>query len=298
MISPSLSEKINAAQGVSLTLKDESYPILEIQNSKASASIALHGAHLLHFTPTGQQAVVFTSDSAIYKDGKAIRGGIPICWPYFNAHPTQKDFPAHGIARNRFWELLSIKSEADSHTVILEMPIHEEDLNIIGGPCKLTATFEITDTLKISLTTTNTGTTDLTIGGALHPYFQIGSISDTSISGLDTVSNLDTLTDKTSIQNGPIEIDQEYDRIFIPSKETATIHDKSNNRDIIVSKANSCATTIWNPWIEKSNSMSDLGNDDYLNFLCIEAINWREDLQTIAPGNSHSLIQEISTEIG
>ena len=243
MISPSLSEKINAAQGVSLTLKDESYPILEIQNSKASASIALHGAHLLHFTPTEQQAVIFTSGSAIYKEGKAIRGGIPICWPYFNAHPTQKDFPSHGIARNRFWELLSIRSTADSHTLIFEMPIHEEDFSIIGGPCKLTATFEITDTLKISLTTTNTGTTDLIIGGALHTYFQIGSISDTSISGLDTVSNLDTLTDKTSIQNGLIEIDQEYDRIFIPSKETSTclLYTSPSPRDLSTSRMPSSA---------------------------------------------------------
>ena len=297
MVSPSLLNKINTAQGVSLTLKDESYPILELQNSKASASIALHGAHLLQFTPVGQQPVIFTSDSAVYKEGKAIRGGIPICWPYFNTHPTQKNFPSHGIARNRFWELASIQSTADKHTLVFEMPIHSEDLNIIGGPCKLTVTFEITDTLEISLTTINTGTSDLIIGGALHTYFTVGSIANTSISGLDGVSNLDTLTRSSTIQNGAIEIKHEYDRIFIPSREAASIHDTSNKREIIVTKENSCATTIWNPWIEKSSTMADLGNDDYLSFLCIEAINWREDLQTISPGDSHSLVQKISTKV-
>jgi len=296
MVSPSSLDKINAAQGVSLTQKNGSYPILEIQNAKALASIALHGAHLLDFTPIDQPAVIFTSDSAIYKEGKAIRGGVPICWPYFNAHPTQEDFPAHGIARNRFWELLSIASEDDCHTLVFEMPIHDEDLSIIGGPCRLTATFEITDTLQISLSTKNTGTADLVIGGALHTYFKIGSISDTSVSGLNAVSNLDTLTGHTAIQNGSIVIDQEYDRIFIPSREATTIHDTSNNREIIVTKENSCATTVWNPWIEKSSTMADLGNDDYLSFLCIEAINWREDLQCISPGNSHSLVQKISTK--
>ena len=296
MVSPLSLDKISAAQGVSLTLKNDSYPILEIQNSKASASIALHGAHLLEYTPIEQKAVIFTSDSAIYEEGKAIRGGIPICWPYFNAHPSQVDFPAHGIARNRFWELLSIVSEDDYHTLVFEMPIHDKDLRIIGGPCKLLVTFEITDTLKISLSTTNTGNADLIIGGALHSYFKIGAISDTSISGLNAVSNLDTLTDNTATQNGSIVIDHEYDRIFIPSREAVTIHDRFNNREIIITKENSCATTVWNPWIEKSSTMADLGNDDYLSFVCIEAINWREDLQCISPGNSHSLVQNIYTK--
>ena len=176
------------------------------------------------------------------------------------------------------------------------MPIHEEDIKIIGGPCRLTVTFEITDTLTVSLTTTNTGTEDLVVGGALHSYFQIGSIDLTSVSGLDAVSHLDTLTHESSVNCGAINIDQEYDRVFIPSGHTATIHDVCNNRNIIVAKENSEATTIWNPWIEKSAGMADLGNDDYRNFLCIEAINWREDLRTIASGQSHTLIQKIDSQ--
>lgn len=290
----SLCEKINGSTGVSLTGLEEDYPIIEVQSATATASIALHGAHLISYTPTGQKAVIFTSESAVYKEGKAIRGGIPICWPYFNAHPTEADFPAHGIARNRFWELLSIESSGDGHTLIFEMPIDEKDHNLIGGRCKLTVSFEIADTLKISLTSTNTGSCDLSVGGALHSYFQIGSITTSPVSGLDSVSHLDTLTDETSMHDGLIKIAREYDRVFLPSAHAVTIHDQSNHREIIVTKENSHATTVWNPWIDKSAAMADLGNEDYLSFLCVEAINWKEDLRSIAPGESHSLIQQVS----
>ncbi len=297
MIPAALSQTIDDTHGASLIQKGEDYPIIQISNSKASASIALHGAHLIDFTPLDQQAVIFTSESAVYRQGKAIRGGIPICWPYFNAHPSEADFPSHGIARNRFWQLLSIDAQADSHTLTFEMPIHEEDLKIIGGPCKLIATFVISDSLSVSLTTTNTGPEDLIIGGALHSYFHIGSIDQATLSGLNEVSYLDTLNDQTSIQHGSLSFSQEFDRVFIPSAHPTTIHDPNLKRKLFVTKENSLATTVWNPWIDKSEGMADLGNDDYQRFLCIEAINWREDLRTIPPGESHSLVQHIHYQL-
>jgi len=269
----SLTTTLENQPGVTYSEVTDGYPVIHIKNNAASASIALHGAHLIDFKPNGEKPVIFTSESAIYREGKAIRGGIPICWPYFNAHPTHSNFPSHGIARNRFWNLVSIEAEQHCHSLTFEMPISEEDQLLIGGPCNLIMVFDIAESLTISLTTTNTGTENLTIGGALHTYFNIGEIGSTSISGLDGVSHLNTLTDETSTHYGD---------------------DTSQSRTINIDKENSLATTIWNPWIEKSSGMSDLGNQDYKKFVCIEAINWKDDLRTLAPKQSHSLVQKIS----
>jgi len=129
----SLTTTLENQPGVTYSEVTDGYPVIHIKNNAASASIALHGAHLIDFKPNGEKPVIFTSESAIYREGKAIRGGIPICWPYFNAHPTHSNFPSHGIARNRFWNLVSIEAEQHCHSLTFEMPISEEDQLLIGG---------------------------------------------------------------------------------------------------------------------------------------------------------------------
>jgi len=288
-----LISHVNTSKQVTLGFLSENYPVLEIKNLSASATIALHGAHLTNYTPSGEKPVIFTSDHAVYKEGKAIRGGIPICWPYFNAHPSNTNAPSHGFARNRFWELTSIIDSDDSTTLTFNLPMTTDDFSLVGGTCELSLIIIIGTSLTISLNTKNTDSKDLTVGGALHSYFNVESITNTSISGLDGVEHLDTIVNQTTINESDIVFTQEYDRIFIPSDHLVTVNDLGHKRKLLISKENSNATTIWNPWIQKSASMADLGNEDYKTFLCVEAINWREDLRTITPGESHSLTQKI-----
>jgi glucose-6-phosphate 1-epimerase len=262
-----------------------SYPIIHLANSHGTAAVALHGAHVISYIPTRQAPVIFTSKKAIFKEGKAIRGGIPICWPWFNAHPSDKTLPSHGYARNQFWKV--IDSEHDSKLTSITLELVKNELQVI-------ATITLGESLIISLTTTNLSDKKQTIGGALHSYFNVSNIEKISISGLEDVTYIDTLTETEEIQKGDIFICEETDRIYLNSSHTVSIYDPTWNRSIFIDKIGSQSTVIWNPWIDKSKSMADLGDDEYRNFVCVETANARTDVYQLAPNASHTLSTQIT----
>ena len=291
---PYLQAIVENCPSVSLRNYESDYPFLEVVNHSASATIALHGAHLTSFTPKGAAPVIFTSDKAIFKEGKAIRGGIPICWPWFSGHPDNPSLPAHGIARNRFWTLISI-SESDNSTIIeLTLPLSEDDHIMIGGKVTLMARITIASSLSIELTTSNESSNNIHIGGALHSYFFISDISSIKVEGLNNTTQYNSLTAETSINPNVLTFDSEFDSVFLKTSATTIIEDLKLNRSIVIEKSNSEATCVWNPWIDKSAGMTDLEPNDYYSFICIEALNWRDDLRQLKPGESHTLSQHIS----
>jgi len=262
------------------------FPIIEVSNENATARIALHGAHILSYTPQRQQPVIFTSKQAIYRAGKAIRGGIPICWPWFSAHPTDPSQPSHGYARISYWKLTHSESNNDLSTLRFSLThesLHAELQISIGA------------SLKVALTTTNTGTSEVTIGGALHSYFLVSDIGNIAISGLDQIHYSDTLTNTEEIQSGEIRISEEIDRVYHDTTETVTLYDAQWNRSIVVEKSGSHSTVIWNPWKENAHSMADLGDDEYRKFVCIEAANAHADTYPLSPGSSHTLSTTITS---
>ncbi len=277
-----------------LTIRELSpgYPIIDIRNAHATAQIALHGAHVTSFHPKGQKPVIFTSAEAIYKEGKAIRGGIPICWPWFNAHPTDSSMPSHGFARNRFWEIVSTASESAYTEIVLRLPL--EGVSIWPHQTETTATLRVGKELSLSLTTTNSGEEPCTIGGALHTYFNISNIDEVTVSGLTATPYLDTVVNEQSTQNGSIRFQGELDRVYQNTSSDTVIHDPLWRRDILVRKSGSQSTVVWNPWSEKSAGMADLGNHEYKGFLCIEAANALDDIYTLEPEQSHTLATTIS----
>ncbi|MFT5633933.1 MAG: glucose-6-phosphate 1-epimerase [Rubritalea sp.] len=263
-----------------------SYPIIHLSNNHGTAAVALHGAHVISYTPAHQKPVIFTSQQAIYREGKAIRGGIPICWPWFNAHPSDQSLPSHGHARNQFWQVIGSKHTQDLTSVTLE---------INHNKLKASVTVSLGASLEISLTTTNISEKTQTIGGALHSYLSISDIEKISIAGLEDTYYVDTLTETEELQEGEISIHEEVDRIYINTSNTVSIYDPEWNRTIFVDKNGSQSTVIWNPWIEKSNNMADLGDDEYREFVCIEAANARDDVYNLEPGVSHTLSTTITS---
>lgn len=262
------------------------YPTIQLSNSHGTATLALHGAHVIDYTPKNQEPVLFTSKQAVFKEGKAIRGGIPICWPWFNAHPSDSSLPSHGYARTQFWNISSSEHTADHTSITLTLETETLQAQV---------TITLSESLEISLKTTNTSNQTQTIGGALHSYFRISDILNTTITGLDNTHFIDTLTDTPESQSGDISITEETDRIYENTSATVSIFDSKLNRNIIIDKTGSKSTVVWNPWIEKSASMGDLGNEEYKEFICIEAANAREDVHQIAPRDSHTLSTKITS---
>lgn len=288
------SEKIHAlistSKTVSINEDTPNYPILEINHPHATAKVALHGAHLYEWVPNGEQAVIYNSPDSVYKEGKAIRGGVPICWPWFNAHPTDSSLPGHGLARNRFWELDEISESSEATVLTLLLSSNPKTQNIWPYEFKVTTTISIGKEADIQLKTYNTGTKPFTIGGALHTYLSVGDISAVKISGLDGIDYIDTVGSETlRTQSGNIIIDQEVDRIYTNTSHDIALEDNTLGREISVSRNGSQSAVIWNPWIEKAKSLGDLPNSAYRDFLCIEAANARGDVYELAPNEEHTL---------
>lgn len=261
------------------------YPAIRVTHPQATATIALHGAHVIDYTPAGHEPVIFTSKDAVYKAGKAIRGGIPVCWPWFNAHPTDSSLPSHGFARINFWRLYSTAATDQGVTLIFEYRHGSLDASLIVA---------IGSSLTVALHTKNISDRDEVVGGALHSYFNIGDIHNVSLSGLDKVDYIDTLVNTNETQEGEITFDGELDRIYTNTKDDVIINDPVMKRDIIVQKTGSTSTVVWNPWIDKSAGMGDLDNEEYKTFLCVEAANAREDVYTLAPQEQHTLSTTIT----
>jgi D-hexose-6-phosphate mutarotase len=262
------------------------YPVIHLANSHGEASVALHGAHVISYIPVQQQPVIFTSEKAFYQEGKAIRGGIPICWPWFSNHPDNSDLPSHGYARNQFWKVVDSDHSSKLTSVTFELT-HDQ--------LHASVTITLGENLSISLTTTNLSDETQTVGGALHSYFSISDIEKISISGLEDTHYIDTLTETDEIQEGDISIYEETDRIYVNTNATVSIYDPEWNRTIFIDKTGSESTVVWNPWIEKSNRMVDLGDEEYRNFVCVETANARSDVYDLAPKSSHTLSTQITS---
>lgn len=267
------------------------YPVAVIRNAQAEARIALHGAHVLHFQPAGEAPLLWLSETAVFREGKAIRGGIPICWPWFGPDPSGQNRPAHGFARDRFWTLDQVQHEPQSGTQLqFSLPASEVIRALWPHPFKLSLAVSVGRRLELRLRMQNLGDTTMRCSGALHSYFSVTDIANTRVSGLDGRPYLDQLDGHArKLQKGEITIAREVDRIYVDTPDTVTIDDAGHQRQIEISKRGSLSTVVWNPWIEKSAGMNDFPPEGHRQMLCVETSNAAHDEIWLAPGQAHEL---------
>jgi len=274
---------------ISFSTLADGFIVADVQNKHCTASIALQGAHLLSWTPAGEEAVIWMSEDAKFTTGKSIRGGIPVCWPWFGAHGSEASFPAHGFARTSIWEITGSRTLDDGRN---RLSFRLQGGNQLMWPYSTTCDLHFTlgTTLETEITTINNSEESIIIGQALHTYFAIGDIHKTSVHGLDGRRYLDKPDGfKAKQQIGPITFNGEVDRVYLQTADECLIEDEELNRIISIEKTGSASTIVWNPWEERAAEMGDLGDDGYKNMLCVESANAAEDVVSIAAGGTHSL---------
>lgn len=274
--------------------EENGLPCIEIDNKFASATIYLHGAHVASFTPKGEEDLLWMSECSYFEDKKPIRGGIPVCWPWFGSHPSDDDKPSHGFARLARWDVHEVEPLSDGRTkIVLELNSDEESLSMWNYNFNLQSTIIIGSTLEVELKTTNCDNKAFEITSALHSYFDVGNVADIAITGLENIDFVDSLDDdKIKNETSEIKFDKEIDRVYLNIKERTLI--TSSKRTITVSKEGSSTTVVWNPWIDKAKRMADFGDDEYKTMVCVETTNALDDKITIQPSKSHSLKAIIS----
>ncbi len=264
---------------------------LELLFNGAEAHIYLHGAHVLHYQPAGQRPVLWQSEKSLFEPGKPIRGGIPVCWPWFGPHPNDPEQPAHGFVRLTEWELVSTSATAEATIVTLQFP----DASCPQG-ISLQLTVELSDRLSVSLATTNNSKTDFKFSEALHSYFSIQDIHRVIVSGLEGQQYIDKLSTISSPQqqNGSISFSAETDRVYINTPHTCILVDEVFKRNILIEKENSLSTVVWNPWIDKSIRMPDFGELEYQNMVCVETTNSGPNAVILGSDETHRIQLHIS----
>ncbi len=274
-------------------------PILTVTNSHGTLELTPYGGHILSYQPAGQAPVLFLSRASAYSAGKPIRGGIPVCWPWFGPHADDPAMSAHGFARLLFWNVESVNSRADETEVLLSLRDEVRTRQYWPHAFELTLRVVLGVHLQIELTTHNTGSEPFALSQALHTYFAVADIGRVTIAGLEPTPYVDTLTHSTEAPEGKsISIHAEVDRVYEDTTADCLIRDAGLKREIRVAKRGSRSTVVWNPWIDKSKRMPDFGDDEFHEMLCIEATNIRGDVVTLPPGHSHTLSQILSVRSG
>ncbi len=273
--------------------------VVRIANAHAQAAIALQGAHVMTFQPNGAQPVIWLSPAAKLVPGKSIRGGVPVCWPWFGAHATDSSFPAHGFARTVPWQVAASAALPDGSTrITFELPQSSIPSAQWPHACHVRNIVTVGRTLAVELVTENTGNTAFEIGEALHTYFAISDVDKVRITGLEGCAYLDKVGDwQRRTQAGDVTIASEVDRLYVNTETDCLIEDRGLQRRIRVAKSGSRSTVVWNPWIEKAAKMGDFGSDTgYRGMLCVESANAAENIVSVAPGATHALRVEYSIE--
>ena len=259
---------------------------IEIKNNSASAKIALQGAHIFYYARNGEEPILWLSEISDFEKGKAIRGGIPICWPSFGMN--NPDLPQHGFARTSLFKHTSTKELDEGTTeVTLQLTHSKETLKLWAYKFELELKIIVSDKLSMELKTINLDDKTFKITQALHTYFNISHISNVKVRGLDKKPYFDALSAKQNIQNGDIFFEEEVDRVYQEVDNEILLVDK--DRTISIKNEGSSSVVVWNPWIDKCKRMSAMKDNDYKSMLCVESANAFEDFRLIEANCSHTL---------
>lgn len=266
-------------------------PTAQIDNDHASAQVCLLGGHVLAFQPKGETPVLWMSERSRFEVGQAIRGGIPICWPWFAGHPTDRDKPGHGFVRTRLWSVEESSTLADGSTQIeLGIKSDAETHALWPHDFVLRLRVNVGKRLTVTLISQNPADQPYTYTGALHSYFHIGQAEEIAIHGLAGRAYLDkTAGFERRQQEGPVQISGPTDRIYLDTDAECIIDDPSLQRRIHIAKKGSHTTVVWNPGQAGAVRMPDLADDAYASMVCVETARAADDVATVAAGGEAHL---------
>jgi len=270
-------------------------PCVQVTTPRASGEIYLHGAHVTSWRPAGAEDVLYVSSKSKWQDGSAIRGGVPICFPWFATRAEDPHSPAHGLVRTKSWQLEGITHADHDVTVALSSSADNATRKTWFGDFHLLFCATFGEQLRLELIVTNHGTSSFRFEEALHSYFRVANIAAAKLRGLNGAAYLDkTDAQREKHQHGDIVLAAEADRIYRNTFSTVEIEDPAARRRVLVAKEDSRDTVVWNPWSEKARAMPDVGAEEWRQFICVETCNVADHGITLAPAQAHTITALIS----
>jgi len=274
---------------------------LALPAAEGEALVYLQGAHVAHFQPKGEKPVLWMSAASRYEPGRPLRGGVPICFPWFGAKVGSPDAPLHGFARILPWAVASVEREADGGLrAVLELSAEAAARGGFPRELSLSLAVTVSRSLRMALSVRNVDSAAVTFEEALHSYFAVSDVRQVRIHGLEGVPYVD----KTAAMAGkpgerqPVAITAETDRVYLGATGTVTIEDPGWRRRVVIGKSGSATTVVWNPWIAKAEAMPDFGDEEWTGMICVETANAMDGAVTLAPEASHVMAATLEVQAG
>jgi glucose-6-phosphate 1-epimerase len=254
-----------------------------------TGELYLQGAQVTAWQPAGHRPVIFTSPNAVFAPGKAIRGGIPVIFPWFGAHPSDPAAPQHGLVRAAPWRLEAVEHDAGAVILVLA---HSLDA------FELAYRVSFGTELHLALTVRNGGAGEAVFEEALHSYFAVSDVERVAVSGLESCVFIDKTANfaRRPPAGGPLTPHQETDSVYLDTPDRLTVDDPGFGRRIVIVKSGAASTIVWNPWPEKAGAMADLGADNWRAMLCVETGNVADNRLTLAAGAEHRMTTRIAID--
>jgi D-hexose-6-phosphate mutarotase len=260
------------------------------------AHVYLHGAHVTHFAPRGERPVLFTSARSLYAPDRAIRGGVPVIFPWFGARAGDASAPMHGFARTSEWEVVSVEEAAGSSAQLV-LGLSASARTRAAWPPDFEARYRVAvgASLDLALDVRNASGQPFTFEEALHTYLAVADVTAVAITGLAGTTYVDKTDGMKRKQQGeaPLRITSETDRVYLDTRTACAVDDPRGGRRLLVEKAGSATTVVWNPWQEKARAMADFDPEEWRSMVCVETANAADNAVVLAPGERHELTASI-----
>lgn len=283
-----LDDKFSIEGEVGFAELEEDLAFVTVSNKHGDADICLYGAHVTSFRPRNSMDLLWMSPESNFEEGKAIRGGIPVCFPWFGPHKTDSEKPQHGFARLMYWEVANTSTNASGESVVrLQLSSSAETKAYWPHDFFAEMTFVVGKKLTATLKVTNTSGAPFDYTCALHSYYSLSAIESISIEGLKGLTYYNQLTGERDVQEEEtLEFTDALTRHYLNTETPVIIADSAFRRRIKVDKLGSKVTTVWNPGAETCANIGDLPDDGYETFICVEATNAFDYPVHLAPGES------------
>ena len=283
--------RAHARDGIAFEVSPLGGPVARLAIGGSEAIVALQGAQVLGWRHEGGE-LLWLSPLARLGTGKAVRGGIPVCWPWFGPHPDDAAKPAHGLVRTRDWAVTTTSAGGDAISITLATATRAEDQAHFPHSAEVSLTVTLGATLGLALATRNTGARPVPLTQALHTYFRVSDIANVRVEGLAGRTYVDKLDGEArKADPGAMTFAREVDRIYLGDTSAIGLAGcGANGRRISIRSEGSASAVVWNPWTAKTIRLGDMGGPNaYRHMVCIETTNAGDDIRTLAPGECHVL---------
>lgn len=289
------------ADPVTVELGNGGLECIRVSGPLADAEIYMQGGHVTRWQPRGGAPVLFLSERAAYAPGQAIRGGVPVIFPWFGPHATDRTKPMHGFARARPWRLITSGPGRDG-AVVVELGLGDDDATRALWPSSFDVRYRVMigEALAMELAVTNTSPAPFTFEAALHTYLAVGDVERIGVTGLEHTTYIDKVDAMTRKRHGAgaLHLAGETDRVFLGTTARCVVSDPGLGRCLVVDKSGSATTVVWNPGATKGAAIADLEPTGWRRMVCVETANAADDAITLAPGARHVMSATIRVESG